>query len=195
MGMYKYIRDLWKKPKSSLGDVWKQRLINWRKDPVTVRLERPTRLDRARSLGYKPKQGIIVVRQRLKRGGRKRPTIRKGRRSKHFGQRKILDKSYQQVAEERVSKKYLNCEVLNSYYVAKDGLYYWYEVILLDRSHPQVLADKNLAGVAAKKGRAERGLTSAGRKSRGLRNKGKGAEKLRPSRTSNYLRRKGALRK
>lgn len=196
MSMYKYIRDIWKKPKENLGEIWQQRLIQWRKEPTIVRLERPTRLDRARSLGYKPKPGFIIVRQRLLRGGRQRPQIRAGRRSKHSGRKKIVDKSYQWVAEERASKKYPNCEVLNSYYVGEDGLNYWYEVILVDRAHPQILADKNIAWIAAKKGRAQRGLTSAGRKSRGLRSsKGKGAEKLRPSRTANYKRRKGLLRK
>ncbi|KKT75754.1 MAG: 50S ribosomal protein L15e, partial [Candidatus Peregrinibacteria bacterium GW2011_GWA2_44_7] len=40
-----------------------------RKEPVTLVLEHPTRLDRARSLGYKAKQGCIVARQRVGRGG------------------------------------------------------------------------------------------------------------------------------
>ena len=34
------------------------------------------RIDRARSLGYKPKQGVIIVRQRVIRGGRMRPDIK-----------------------------------------------------------------------------------------------------------------------
>ena len=192
MSLYKHVRELWKQPKQNLGEVWKQRLIQWRKEEVTVRIPKPTRIDRARSLGYRAKQGILIVRQRVIRGGHKRPTIRKGRRSKHFGQRKDLDKSYQQIAEERASKKYVNCEVLNSYYVGEDGRYFWYEVILVDRAHPQILADKKLKWISRPqhKGRVFRGLTSAGRKSRGLRsNKGKGAEKLRPSRTANLKRR------
>ena len=82
MGMYKYIQDLWKKPKENMPDLWKERLIAWRREPVTVKIERPTRLDRARSLGYKALQGIIVVRQKLTRGGRQRPKIRKARRPK-----------------------------------------------------------------------------------------------------------------
>lgn len=192
MSLYKHIRQIWKRPKETLGDIWKERLIKWRRENSTVRIKRPTRLDRARSLGYKAKQGIILVRQKVGRGGRQRPTIRAGRRSKHFGQRKDVDKNYQQVAEERAAKKFVNCEVLNSYYVAEDGQHLWYEIILVDRAHPQVLKDKNLNWVAssANKGRVFRGLTSAGKKARGLRNKGKGAEKLRPSRTAN-LRRRG----
>ena len=192
MGMYKHIRQLWKTPKASLGDIQKQRVINWRREDSTVRIKRPTRLDRARSLGYRAKQGILVVRQRVQRGGRQREKIRHGRRSKHFGQRKIVDKNYQQVSEERASKKYPNCEVLNSYYVGKDGNYYWHEVILVDKAHPQILADKTLNWITKPQHtrRVFRGLTSAAKKSRGLRNKGKGAEKLRPSRTANLKRRK-----
>jgi len=192
MGTYQHIRELWKNPKQNLGDVWKQRLILWRRADSTVRIERPTRLDRARALGYKAIQGFVIVRQRVIRGGRQRPKIRHGRRSKHFGQRKDVDKSYQQVSEERAAKKYPNCEVLNSYYVGEDGRYYWFEIILVDKAHPRILADKNLNWISRSKHtrRVFRGLTSAGKKSRGLRNKGKGAEKLRPSRSANLKRRK-----
>tara|TARA_Y100000310_G_scaffold118201_1_gene117039 strand:+ start:19887 stop:20465 length:579 start_codon:yes stop_codon:yes gene_type:complete len=190
--MYQHIREIWKKPKESLGDTWQKRLLEWKNQDTTVRIKHPTRLDRARSLGYKAKQGFILVRQRVDRGGRQRETIRKGRRSKHFGRRKNVDKSYQSVAEERAVKKYPNCEVLNSYYVGEDGDCSWYEVILVDKSHPQILADPRINWIFKSKhtGRVFRGLTSAARKSRGLRHKGKGAEKLRPSRTANIKRRK-----
>ena len=182
MGFTNYLRQLWKKPSPESNQLFKQRLIIWRKEPVTLKISRPTRLERARTLGYKAKPGILVVRQRLKRGGRKRPTIKKGRRSKHARQRKVLAKNYQQVAEERVNRKFINCEVVGSYYVAKDGNYYWFEVIVADRAHP-VVRSSTLGWVAAKqnRGRAFRGLTSAGRRSRGLHKKGKGVEKARPS--------------
>jgi len=180
MGTYKYIRQLWKRPKENLSELWTQRLILWRKQPATVRIERPTRLDRARSLGYRAKQGIIVVRERVLKGGRQRPRPGK-RRSKRMTRRKIVGKSYQQIAEERAAKSFRNCEVLNSYYVAHDGRYYWYEIILVDRTHPAVVADPRLSWIAQQQhtGRVFRGITSAGRKSRGLRWKGKGAEKAR----------------
>ncbi|MFH1770257.1 MAG: 50S ribosomal protein L15e [archaeon] len=181
MSLYKHIREAWKRPKDSLKELTRERLIAWRKEPVTIRIDRPTRLDRARSLGYKAKQGIIVVRQRVSRGGRQRPQFKAGRRPRHMRRRKIVAKNYQQIAEERAHKKYVNCEVLNSYEVAQDGVYTWYEIILVDRFHPQTLkSDKKW--ITFKEGRAERGLTSSGRKGRGLRgNKGLGAEKLRPS--------------
>ena len=181
MSLYKYIREAWKKP--SLGEFWQQRLIKWRREPVTVRIERPTRLDRARSLGYKAKPGLVIVRQRVNRGGKQRPKFSGGRRSKHMRRRLVLAKNYQQIAEGRANKKFSNCEVLNSYEVAKDGKYYWYEIILVDKNHPAIKSDKNLKWIAEKQHtrRVYRGLTSAARKSRGLRKKGKGAEKIRPS--------------
>ncbi len=181
MGYQKYVKELWKKPKKTLREENKLRLIQWRRDPATLRIERPTRIDRARNLGYKAIQGIIMVRQRVKRGGHTRPKIRHGRRPKHFTQRKVLNLSYKTIAEQRANKKFKNCEVLNSYFVLKDGNHSWYEIILVDRNHPRIKKDKQLSWIKKKKGRVFRGLTSAGKKSRGLRNKGKGAEKHRPS--------------
>ena len=181
MGMYNYIREAWKNPKEGLGELWQQRIIKWRQEPTTIRLQRPTRIDRAHSLGYKAKPGFVVVRQRVNRGGRQRAQIRHPRRSKAMSRRKDLTMNYQMVAEQRAAKKYPNCEALNSYYVGEDGLHYWYEVILVDRANPSILADPAINWIANHKGRVSRSLTSAGRRARGLMNKGKGAEKIRPS--------------
>ncbi|MBN2053257.1 50S ribosomal protein L15e [Candidatus Woesearchaeota archaeon] len=179
MGMYKYVRELWKSPKKNLGEIQRQRLVLWRKQPVTVRVEHPTRIDRARSLGYKAKQGFIIVRQRVVRGGKMRPHELGGRRPKANRLKLVLDKNYQQIAEEKAARKFTNCEVLNSYYAGEDGRNYWFEIIMIDRHHPNIMNDVNLRRVAEQRGRTFRGLTSAGRKSRGLRNKGLGAEKAR----------------
>ena len=197
MGFYKYVRDIWKKPNESMPEIMRERLISWRKEETsTVRLETPTRLDKARSLGYKAKKGVIVVRQRVPKGGHYRP--RPGvRRSKRSGRRVVLSKSYQQIAEERANKKYPNCEVLNSYWVLEDGKHRWYEIILVDRDSPDIKNDKQLGWMHEPhhRGRVYRGLTSSGRKSRGLiRTKGEGAEKVRPSRTA-VFRRKMSRRK
>jgi len=183
MGYLKYMKQAWKKPKKTNPELWKERLLQWRREPVTVRIERPTRIDRARSLGYRAKPGFVVVRQRVQRGGRQREQFKSGRRSKHMRRLKIVNINYKQVAEQRANKKFKNCEVLNSYWVCRDGMFTWYEVILVDRDHPQILADPQLkwVGKPKHKGRVFRGKTSAGRKGRGLRKKGKGAEKVRPS--------------
>ncbi len=181
MGFYKYLRDMWKKPNENMREEYKKHLIQWRKQPVTVRAERPTRIDRARTLGYRAKQGFLIVRQRVNRGGRKREQVAGGRRPKHYRKVKVLDINYQHVAEMRAAVKYKNCEVLNSYFVGKDGQHYWYEIIMVDKSHPVVKKDQRIKWITQSqhKGRAHRGITSAARKSRGLRKKGKGAEKVR----------------
>ena len=182
MGFYKYIRQAWKKPRENLGDVYKGRLIQWRGENSITRVDKPTRIDRARSLGYKAKQGFVIVRVRLPRGGRMRQhPLKHGRRSAHARSRKVLAKSYQRVAEERAAKKYKNCEVLNSYWVADDGRDCWHEVILVVTDHPVIKADPHINWITEHKGRAFRGVTSAGKKGRGLDKKGKGTEKLRPS--------------
>ncbi|WP_017980966.1 50S ribosomal protein L15e [Methanocaldococcus villosus] len=185
MGIYKYIREAWKRPKETyVRQLLWERLQQWRREPAVVRIERPTRLDRARSLGYKPKQGIIVVRVRVRRGGLRKPRPKNSKKPATLGVNKItMGKSIQRIAEERAARKYPNMEVLNSYWVGEDGKYKWYEVILVDPAHPAIQADPNYAWICTgkHKGRAFRGLTSAGKKGRGLRNKGIGAEKVRPS--------------
>lgn len=187
MGIYKAIQTLWKKPKESIKVLQKERLIEWRRENAITKINRPTRLDKARELGYKAKRGIVVARVRVSRGGRKREQLKKGRRSKTQRRKKIVGKNYQWICEERAQKHFTNLEILNSYYVNKDGLFIWYEVIMVDPHRPEIKTDKDLGWLKFRKhtNRVLRGKTSAGRKSRGLRNKGQGAEKIRPSRRAN----------
>lgn len=185
LGLYHYLAKAWKRPyDGEMGILLKRRLSQWRREPTVVRVEKPLRLDRARALGYKAKQGIIVVRVRVKKGGRKRPRPKGGRVPSKMGQLSYTPKkSLRWIAEEKAARKYPNLEVLNSYWVGEDGQYKYFEVILVDPHHPAIKSDKELNWICSNKhrGRVFRGLTSAGKKSRGLRNKGKGAEKIRPS--------------
>lgn len=169
-GTYHYIREAWKKPDTKL---LRERMTEWRKSPVIIKVEKPLRLDRARALGYKAKKGFVVVRVRIRRGGRRRPTQKKGRRSKRMTNRKVVKMNYKWIAEARVARKFPNLEVLNSYNIGKDGLHYFYEVILLDKQRPEIKKDKNMKWITkpANKNRVFKGLTSSGKKSRGLRNK------------------------
>lgn len=166
-GFYHYLREAWKKPDV---DTLRERMIEWRKDPVIIKLEKPLRLDRARALGYKAKKGFLVVRVRVKRGGHKRTRPRKGRKVGNLTVRKNLDINYRGIAERRAGKKFKNLEVLNSYQVGKDGINYFYEVILVDPQRQEIQTDKNISWIAKpkNKNRPVRGLTSAGKKSRGL---------------------------
>ena len=182
---YKYIAEEWAQPeKSFVEELMRQRLVQWRKQPTVLRIEHPTRLDRARSLGFKAKQGIVVARVRIRRGGRRKSRWQRGRRTKHMGVNKITPgKSIQSIGEERVARRFPNMQVLNSYWVGQDGKHKWYEVIVVDPNHPSIKNDKNLKWICSntQKGRVFRGKTSAGRKGRGQRRKGKGTEKTRPS--------------
>ncbi|KPV62734.1 MAG: 50S ribosomal protein L15e [Candidatus Bathyarchaeota archaeon BA2] len=183
---YKYIAKAWKKPEESfVKELMWQRAIEWRKQPTVHRIERPTRLDRARKLGYKAKQGFVVARVRVRRGGLRKIRPRSGRRPKRMGVAKYKPaKSMRLIAEERAVRKFPNLEVLNSYWVWEDGRFKWFEVVMVDPSHPVIKSDKNINWICDEvhHGRAFRGLTSAGKEVRGLHHKGLGAEKVRPSR-------------
>lgn len=180
---YRYISKAWEKPEASfVKELMWQRLVRWRKQPSIVRVEKPTRLDRARKLGYKAKQGFVMARVRIRRGGLRRPRPRSGRKPKRMGSAKYkLGKSLKLIAEERAARRFPNLEVLNSYWVGEDGRHKWYEIVMVDPAHPVIKVDKDVSWICRKsqKGRVFRGLTSAGKKVRGLRQKGKGAEKAR----------------
>jgi len=74
MGAYKYLEELFKKKQSDLlrfllrVRCWQYRQLN-----AIHRASRPMRPDKARRLGYKAKQGYVIYRIRVRRGGRKRP--------------------------------------------------------------------------------------------------------------------------
>ncbi len=183
---YSHIREAWKSPDDGkLGELQWQRKQEWRRQGAIERIDRPTRLDRARDLGYKAKQGVVLARVSVRKGTARKVRPRAGRRSKRMGVTKITRrKNIQRIAEERASRKFPNLRVLNSYWVGEDGSQKWYEVILIDPNHPAIENDDDLNWICddTHEGRAFRGLTGAGKANRGLRNRGKGAEKVRPSR-------------
>ncbi len=175
MGYLNYVRE-------SLKKTVRERRIFQRREPVVVRIEKPTNPARARALGYKAKQGFVVARVRVLRGGRTRPRFRRGRKPSKMGMLKYYPKkSLRLVAEEKAARKFPNLEVLNSYEVLEDGKHLWFEVILVDPAHAAIRKDPQVGWVAMKqhRGRVHRGRTSAGRKSRGLSKRGH--HKARPS--------------
>jgi len=185
-GMYHYIGEAWKDVDSDqMKKLMWQRMVDWRKEETFVRVPKPLRLDKARALGYKAKQGFVIVRARVRKGGLRKHRIRKGRKPKRKGILKItMKKNIQRIAEERTSKKYPNLEVLASYWVGEDGRHKWFEIILVDPNHPVIKSDPKINWICSSKhtNRALRGLTPAGKKGRGLvRSRGIGAEKVRPS--------------
>ena len=132
---------LWKENAPEL----RERVIRWRKQNAILRIERPSRIDRARRLGYKAKQGIVVVRMRVGTGGMRKQRPTGGRRPKHLGVTRIkADDSMKTVADRRVLERYPNMKFLGSYFVYKDGKHYWFEVILADPEHPRIAQDTEL---------------------------------------------------
>jgi len=188
MGAYKYLEELWKKKQSDvLRFLLRIRCWEYRQLPAVHRCNRPSRPDKARRLGYKAKQGYVVYRVRVRRGGRKRPNpkgIVYGKPANQGILKLKFQRSLRSKAEERVGNRCTNLRVLNSYWVNQDATYKYYEVIVVDPSHKTIRTDARINWIArpTMKHRENRGLTSAGRSNRGLRVKGSGSNKIRPSR-------------
>ena len=185
---YSHIKEAWRDPsEGKLAELQWQRKQEWREQGAIERIERPTRLDKARELGYKAKQGIVVVRVSVRKGGARKSRFTAARRSKRQGVNRLGRRtSIQRIAEERAARKHPNLRTLASYPVGEDGSQKWTEVILVDPEHAAIRNDDDLSWICAddQRGRAFRGLTNAGRASRGLNNRGKGAEHVRPGTTS-----------
>jgi len=186
MGAYKYLEELWKKKQSDvLRFLLRVRCWEYRQLPTICRLPRPSRPDKARRLGYKAKQGFVIYRVRVRRGGRKRP-VRNGivyGKPVHQGVNQLkFARNHRSVAEERIGKRAGNLRVLNSYWVNQDATYKYYEVILVDPEHAAIRRDPRINWLTrpVHKHRELRGVTAAGRKARGIR-KGTGFNHLVPS--------------
>lgn len=96
--------------------------IDYRKGKSIQRIEKPTKIHRARNLGYKAKQGYVMVRARIRKGGAHKIRPKRGRKNRAMGVSKFTTgKNLQWIAEERAQKKFPNLEVLNSYKVYSDG--------------------------------------------------------------------------
>lgn len=182
---YSHIKDAWKNPDDGkLAELQWQRKQDWREEGAIERIDRPTRLDKARELGYKAKQGVVVARVSVRKGGSRKERFKAGRRTKRQGVNRVSRRiSIPRIAEERASRKFRNLRVLNSYWVGEDGSQKWHEIILVDPNHPAIENDDDLSWICEDQhqGRAFRGLTSSGTKGRGQRTRGKGTEHNRPS--------------
>merc|ERR1712014_364775 len=141
--------------------------------------------------GYKAKQGYLIYRVRVKRGGRKRRVAKGivyGKPCGHGINKKKARRNLRSVAEERVGRKCGGLRVLNSYWVTADAVHKWFEVIMIDPFHKCIRDDPRMNWIckSTMKHRELRGLTAAGRRARGLRAKGKRATKIRPSKNASY---------
>ena len=195
MGAYKYLEELWRKKQSDvLRFVLRMRSWEYRQLPVIHKCHRPSRTDKARKLGYKSKQGYVIYRIRIRRGGRKRPVSKGIVYGKPVNQginQLKPNRSHRAIAEERVGRRARNLRVLNSYWVGQDGTFKFFEVIMVDPNHKAVTRDARINWIASnkQKHRESRGLTAAGKKHRGLLARGHKANQQRPSQKQSWLRR------
>jgi len=178
------MEELWRKKQSDvMRFLLRIRAWEYRQTARIHKMVRPTRPEKAHRLGYKAKQGFVVYRVAVRRGGRKRPNS-KGivyGKPKHHGINQLKPRrSLRSVAEERIGKRCGNLRVLNSYWVNADSTYKYFEIILVDPQHNAIRKDARMQWITAPvhKHRELRGLTSAGRANRGLRKRGHKANKL-----------------
>jgi large subunit ribosomal protein L15e len=175
MGAYKYVSELYRKKQSDvMRYLLRIRAWHYRQLTRVHRAPRSTRPDKARRLGYKNKIGFCIYRVCMRRGGRKRPVPKgcaygKPKTSGAINEQKPY-RNLQAIAEQRVGNRLKSLRVLNSYWVAQDSTYKYYEVIMVDVTKPQIRNDPamNWICMAKQKRRECRGLTSAGKKHRGL---------------------------
>lgn len=168
MGMYGQMKKSFISEYKQRTDLYKGRTVVWNAEPSVNRIDKPTNIARARELGYKDKPGVVVVRVKIVKGKRKRDNWGGGRKPSKSGRFFSMQKSLQSIAEERASRKFMNTEVLNSYFIGGTGSSKFFEVILLDRANPSITNDRVYGTIVNQKGRAFRALTASGRTHRGI---------------------------
>merc|ERR1712033_120650 len=145
MGAYKYMQELYRKKQCDvLRFLLRVRCWQYRQLSTIHRAPRPTRPDKALRLGYRAKQGYVIYRIRIRRGGRKRPVPKGATYGKPTNQgvnQLKFQRSLQATAEERAGRKCRALRVLNSYWVGEDSTYKYYEVIMVDPAHKTVRRD------------------------------------------------------
>ena len=129
MGSYKYIHAneiaLYKNDERK-----KEILQEVRNQPILQRIERPTKPAKAKTIGYKAKQGYIVVRVRVSKGDFRRPRANHARRPSKSGLYYKLSVSKEDIARNRALKAYKNMEVIGSYFLIEDGKNKWFEIVM-----------------------------------------------------------------
>ncbi|KAI9726420.1 MAG: 60S ribosomal protein L15 [Chrysothrix sp. TS-e1954] len=148
MGALKYVEELQKRKQSDVARFlfrvrcWELRQLN-----VIHRASRPSRPDKARRLGYKAKQGFVIYRVRVRRGGRKRMAPKGatyGKPTNEGVNQLKYQRSLKSTAEERVGRRAANLRVLNSYWINSDSTYKYFEVILVDPQHMAIRNDPRM---------------------------------------------------
>ena len=110
----------------------KEILQEVRNQPILQRIERPTKLAKAKTIGYKAKKGYIIVRVRVSKGDFRRPRANHARRPSKSGLYYKLAVSREDIARNRALRVYKNMDVIGSYFLIEDGNNKWFEVVMAD---------------------------------------------------------------
>ncbi|EAX88789.1 60S ribosomal protein L15-1, putative [Trichomonas vaginalis G3] len=192
MGAFTYLRELYTKKQSEvMRFILRLRCWEYRQLPELVRLTHPSRPDKARRMGYKAKQGMVVYRIRVRKGSRRRVASKNrqyGKPRTHHIYKLTPSLNLQAIAEQKAGKQLPSLRLLNSYWVNQDGAFKYFECIFVDPVHPAIQHDAKLNWIcdSVHTRREARGLTAAGRKHRGLSGVGHGFRHLRPSRYADW---------
>ena len=130
MGAYKYMRQSYQKTFATKNPVMRNRLIAWHKEHTLVRVDTPTNIIRARSLGYKATKDFIIVRVRISKGKRVRRRADLGRKPGKNRKEVNPGAPLGYYAEVKASRKFNNLEVVGVYFVGMTGTDKYFEVIM-----------------------------------------------------------------
>ncbi|XP_046408353.1 60S ribosomal protein L15-like [Ischnura elegans] len=175
MGVYEYMQELYRNKRSDvMRFLLRTRCLQYRQSSKMHPVPRLSRRGKARRLGYRAKQGFVIFRIGGRGVGRESAVPKGctcGKAKSHGVNQSNSNRNLQSIAEKRVGRRCGGLRALNSYWVALDSTYKYFEVILVDPSHKAIRRDTKFSWIcnAVHKHKELRGKTSAGRKTRGKR--------------------------
>lgn len=176
MSFVSLLREIHRKKQSDVMRYLQRiNIVKARQFEEVHRQEKPTFLERARTLGYKAKRGYTIFNVRVKKGNYPRQLKYNNGNTRgkcvNAGLYQIKPSLSKQVeAEIKVGKQVPNLRVLNSYWIGQDYMYKHFQVICIDPCMVEIRNDPKINWICkpVHKHREARALTSAGKKTRGL---------------------------
>ena len=134
MVFHKLVRKSFRDSMRNRSPAYRERLSRWRDGKSVQRVANPSNPVRARELGYLAQKGFAVALVRIKRGKRARRKADLGR--KPAKNRKFVNpgRAMTYYAEEKAKRRFPNMQILNSYFVASDGVHKYFEIIMRERA-------------------------------------------------------------
>ncbi|MEN2498760.1 MAG: 60S ribosomal protein L15 [Marteilia pararefringens] len=174
MGAATFQRGLWNQKQSDvMRHLLRLRTFELRQLKPIHRVTKPSVPHRAHALGYKAKQGYVIISVAIRRGTKKvnaKHGIKYGKPSNNGIRQKRKSLSLQAMAEQKVGREYQSLRMLGSYWVAQDANSKYYEVIMVDPMHAAIRNDSKINWICdgTSKRREARGKTHATKSSRAI---------------------------